>query len=239
MHLDDGVLEALLDGELDATADAVAQRHLETCNECRARFEALRRDAAVLQHALAALDHARSRIPVAAVVARATRHESRHRAMRWAAVLALVVLGAGALYAVPASPLRRWVDRLLRKRVSVVTPTDTTSSASGVALQPGQAHFRIVLAEPASGVVTITLTDGPAVDARRTSGAARFVAEIDGLRIEPTSAQAEFVIGIPRSAPWVEVMARGQRVFLKDGSRIITHIPPDSLGRYVVTLTTP
>ena len=42
MHLDEGALQALLDGELDAAAVAAVRQHLDACGDCRVRFDELR-----------------------------------------------------------------------------------------------------------------------------------------------------------------------------------------------------
>jgi len=244
MHPEDGVLQALLDGELDPTAASEARQLIESCLECRARFDALGRDDALLRQVLPALDRPLTRIPVTQIIARARRDRGegglRHF-MRWAAVITLIVIGAGALYAVPGSPLRHWVDQLLGKQAPIREPGVASGATTGIAM-PFGAHFQIVVVSPKgggtrSGSLTINLTDDSSVAVRRVDGLAHFVAEIDGMRVEATDMPADFAIGIPRLAPWVEVIADERRVFLKDGSRIITDTRPDSLGRYVLNFT--
>ena len=232
MHLDEGALQALLDGELDAAAVVAVRQHLDACGDCRTRFEELRQDEELLRRVLPALDQPRNAISAGQLISRARAERRLHR-LRWAAVIAFLVIGAGALYAVPGSPLRRWIDQLAGRRAAVEAP-------AGVALPPG-ARFHITFAAtPASaGRVTIRLTDDSIIDARSLNAPARFVAEIDGLRIEPLGPGTEFAIGIPRAAPWVDVVAGGRRILLKDAARIVTDAAPDSLGRYVLTLPHP
>jgi hypothetical protein len=76
------------------------------------------------------------------------------------------------------------------------------------------------------------------LDARRVDAGAtaRFTAELDALLIEPGIDPGDFEIGIPRAAPWVELLIAGRRVFLKDGLQIVTDTRPDSSGRYVLSL---
>ena len=236
-HLDDGLLQALLDRELDAAAAGPARLHVESCAECRGRLKSLRQGAELLERVLPALDHALAPIPAEHVIARARGggEQERHHRLRWAAVIALMVVGAGALYAVPGSPLRRWIDRLVRHPVE--EKNAATGATAGIALPAGD-RFRIVFAvTPSSaGTVTIRLTDDSIVEARRLDGTARFVAELEGLRIEMSGTTADIAIGIPRAAPWVEVSADGRRIFLKDGAHIVTAAAPDSLGRYMLVL---
>jgi Putative zinc-finger len=242
MHRDDGMLQALLDGELDPAGAAEAHQHLEGCAACRARLEELRQDEQLLNRALPSLDHTTASVPVE-VIARAARPHIRRLLLRWAAVMALIVMGAGALYALPGSPVRRWVDRLVRRtpgKTDVVPPGSLPGTMAGVALMPGD-RFHIVFAPPRSGggagSVTITLTSDSMIDVRRIDGEGRFVAEINGLRIETDGEPAHFTMALPRTAPWIEVSAGTRRIFLKDGSRITAEARPDSLGRYILTLT--
>ncbi|HXO86518.1 MAG TPA: hypothetical protein VN803_13440, partial [Gemmatimonadales bacterium] len=152
----------------------------------------------------------------------------------WAAAIALLLLGAGALYAIPGSPLRRWIAALGGGQPKQ-GPAPTGPSA-GIAVEPG-ARFRIVFSSRAAGQVTIVVTDGVAIEARRLDdgSTARFTAELDALLIDPGTSPGDFAIDIPRAAPWVEVLIAGRRIFLKDGLQIVTDARPDSLGRYVLS----
>jgi anti-sigma factor RsiW len=232
MHRDDGVLQALLDGELDAVAAAEARAHAAECSECRTRLDSLRSDDTLVSHSLAALDDAVPVIPSNTVIARAGRSRAL---LRWAAAIALLLLGAGGLYAVPGSPLRRWIAALGGEHPQ--QRAAPTGPSAGIAIEPpggAGAHFRIVVAPaPVASNVTITLTDGVTIDARRSEGTARFTAELDGLLIEPGAGPGDFAIDIPRTAGWVEVLVGRRRVFLKDGRQIVTEARRDSLGRYV------
>jgi anti-sigma factor RsiW len=220
MHVEEGQLQALLDGELDQTSAADARRHIDGCAECRDLLEQLRRDEQLLASVLPSIDHPIPRMPV-----------PRRRPLRWAAAIALFLLAAGTAYAVPGSPVRRFVDRLVGRPVTDEAPR--SPDVAGVAVPFGQ-RFSIVFSAPrAPGVLTITLTDGATIDARRRGGAATFTAEIDRLRIETGSEPTDFEIAVPRDAPWVEVVVEARRIFLKDGSRVITEARADAEGRYI------
>jgi anti-sigma factor RsiW len=231
MHVEEGLLQALLDGEVDAAAAAQVRRHLDGCAQCRSQLEALRAEAEWLEGVLRSIDHPAPRIPVKAVAMRA-RHS--RRTLRWAAVAALFLLAAGTAYALPGSPVRRWIDQLVGSRGG--TTAEPLPDVAGVAVLPGQ-HFSIMFTAPHSpGLVTITLTDDSTIDARRHGGAATFTAEIDGLRIATGGTATDFEIAIPRQAPWVEVLVGGRRMFLKDGPRIRTEARRDAEGRYIISL---
>jgi hypothetical protein len=228
MHLDDGLLEALLDGELRGPAVAEARRHVDACSQCRGELEHLRRDGALLDDALRSLDHPAPRIPLAGI---ATRARQRRRPRRWAAAIALLLVTAGTAYALPGSPVRRWIDQLVgRPARNEATPAP---DVAGVAVAPGR-HFSVVFTAPrAPGSLTITLTDSAAISVRRRGGQATFNAELERLRIETGTRATDFEVAIPRDAVWVEVVVEGRRVFLKDGARVITEMRPDSKRRYI------
>jgi len=222
MHADEGLLQALLDGEVDQAAAAEVRRHIDECTQCRGLLEELRNDDRWLAGVLQSIDHPVPRVPLETIATRARRSR---RSLRWAAAIGLLLLAAGTAYALPGSPVRRWIDHLLASRGA--TSTEPIPDVAGVALPPGQ-HFSIVLADPHSaGSVTITLTDDSTISARRRGGAATFAAEIDRLRIITGGVPTDFEISIPRRARWVEVVVDGRRVFLKDGPRVT--------GRYIIS----
>jgi len=217
MHVDEGLLQALLDGEVDQAAAAEARRHIDACPQCRGLLEELRGDDRWLEGVLQSIDHPVPQVPVAAIATRARRSR---RPLRWAAAVALLLLAAGTAYALPGSPVRRWIDQLVGSRGA--KSTEPTPELAGVALPPGGGqHFSIVFADPhAAGSITITFTDDSTISVRRRGGAATFAAEIDRLRIVTGSAPTDFEIAIPRQARWVEVVVGDRRVFLKDGPRV-------------------
>ena len=71
-HIDDGRLNALLDGELDAVDVATVQAHIAACPECARRFEEAKRFLAESADLLGALEP-----PAAAAPAQASRRVSR------------------------------------------------------------------------------------------------------------------------------------------------------------------
>jgi anti-sigma factor RsiW len=231
MHVEDERLQALLDNELDQAAAADVRRHINECARCGSRLEDLRGEDQWLQGVLRSIDHPAPHVHVEAVTRRA--RQSR-RPLRWAAAIALFLLAAGTAYALPGSPVRRWIDHLVGS--SAGTRTEPLPDVAGVGLPPGR-HFSIVFTAPhAPGSVTITFTDDSTIVARRRGGAATFAAEIDRLRIETGSTPTDFELRIPRQARWVEVVVGARRIFLKDGPRVTTEARIDSEGRYLIPL---
>ena len=154
-HLDDGRLRALMDKELgDADAGAV-RLHLEDCEACRRRMAELEGRAVLVSRALGQLDTAAPTSEArAAVLERIgssprgerigpTRHvtsaerpgpESRARAVRTplarAAVLVLL-LGAGVVTALPASPVRGWIVAGWAQAIDLLDSPDNAGTRVG------------------------------------------------------------------------------------------------------------
>ena len=236
MHLEEGQLEALLDGELVEAEALAARQHVAECAECRSALDGLQQDEKWLHGVLGALDHPLPHRTAREIIARAT--PQRSASWRWAAGMALLVVAAGTAYAIPGSPLRPWVDRVTGRSAGEPVARQE-SGAAGVSVEPG-ARFSIVFPQPqARGMVVVTLTDRPAIEARRSGvdSSATYSVEVDRLVIRAGGVESDFTLDIPRSAGWVEVLIGDRRVFLKDGQRIISDAPSDSIGRYRLSLS--
>lgn len=195
-HLDEGMLQALADGELEAADTRRVEGHLTGCLVCRREMEELLEASRALREALRLLD----RTPAGdAAPARAGAPAARRTAVGgWRALprAAVVVLGLGlaaaASAAVPGSPVRAWMESLLQGGAAggAVTapqaeqPTVAAEQApveAGVSITLGGGALRVVVADAAPGlVVRAVLTDGEragvyasgaASDARFTTGA--------------------------------------------------------------------
>jgi hypothetical protein len=114
-HPDEGLIRALLDGQLDERQTDAARRHLADCSECEAelRFqeEALARvsDALLLLDQKQVLAEARERIR-RRMRARASRPRFSGSLLK-AASIALLFTAVGAS-ALPGSPVRHWVAQV-------------------------------------------------------------------------------------------------------------------------------
>jgi len=69
-------------------------------------------------------------------------------------------------------------------------------------------------------------------------GAATFTSKSEYLLIGVKNPAASFDVRVPRSAPWVEIRAGEDRLFLKEGQRISTSGSSSAGGEYVLRLTT-
>lgn len=233
IHLDDERLQRLLHGELDAVAAAAARAHLAGCTACSARLGEAEREERAVFDLLDQLDRTAPAVSVAHVIARGASGARWARWGRRAAVIALALAVAGTAYALPGSPLRAWVDRLVG-RAPQHSPVG--GGPAGVAVTPG-ARFTIVFTAPQDrGVVTVSLVDGGEVVARRLGGSASFTSDEDRLTISNVGAQADYEVDLPRGAPWIEVRVAERQLLVKDGDRTTTDVPRDAQGRWVVAL---
>lgn len=214
--------------------------------------------AEAVQALLQALDH-----PVPRVTAEdiATRARSRGRltpAWRWAAAVLLTVSVAGAAFALPRSPLRRWAATLATVVTGRGRPGAVPDSASapqapspdhsraGIAVSPGRSLV-IVFDRPASAAVAlVSLVGGAEVIVRAPAGSATFTASADRLIVEgqgalpPGSAAVAdtFAIEIPRESRRVEIRAGPERVFLKERDRITSPRATGAAGPWLLPLGT-
>jgi hypothetical protein len=269
MHLDEAAIQSLLIGEATPESAALASEHLATCGECGARWAAAEREAEEIAElfgsldqpaAVVSLEHLRARAREPEPVLRPRSRElvppvkGRYQWLRQAAAI-LIALGLlrGA-YAMPGSPLPKWVasvvERVTKLERSAPAPDPTPgpdasapapapmteTGMSGIAVAPGSLlliRFRQPIGE---GEIQVTLVDGAEVQVRAPSGAATFTSGTDRILVDhPTS--ATFEIQIPRAAPRVEIQIDGRRVFFKDGARITTATPAAAGGGYVLPLT--
>ncbi len=161
-HPDPGTLQARLDRELAPDAHASATRHVEECAECRATEERLR----ALAHAVTATlppvelsgrSLGRARWAVRSRRRHRARGERRGRVAVAASVLLLV--GAGAASALPASPLRGWWEGLRRQERVAPVPAVQVEDPIPVTAQPGASGVGVPVVD---GRVQILFEDVPA-----------------------------------------------------------------------------
>jgi len=120
-HPDNGLIQALLDGEVQGPELDDIQAHLTGCQGCRTSLETLKEashrtaEALVLLDAEPPLEEARSRIEAHGRLRTQTRRRSGFRlfppipfSLPRAASIALLLTG-GAVAVLPGSPVRRWM----------------------------------------------------------------------------------------------------------------------------------
>lgn len=244
-HLDEGALQALIDGELPPGERGPAEAHLSGCGECAAALRDLR---AVNERAVALLARADAPAPVARAQMRmrarrlsAGRWREGRAALLRAAVLVACVAGVAAA-AVPGSPVRAWIahavlpakKETLRPANAPVAPPvaairaeDASRHApTGVSIRPDGSAVRVVFTAASPQMrVTARLVDGgrAGVLARGPAAAGARFRTAPG-RIEVVGAGAgEVEVQIPRSASTATVEVNG-RVYLErsgDGLKVL------------------
>lgn len=242
MHPDEEQLARLLHLELsDADARAV-HSHLARCGECRELLVAAERDEREIFALLRQVDHPLPGVDAAGIVRRA-----RGIGPAWgrrAAGILLFLAAAGAVYALPGSPVREWA-RAASGWLAGVGPTTPAprqaeapvSGAAGIAAPPGKHYVIVFQSTDAAGQVRVSLTDGTEVTVRALGGQTRFTSAADRLLVDNQGPGGVFEIEIPRSAPWLEIRVKTRRVFLKQGVRIVTRRSPEGKGDYVIGLS--
>jgi hypothetical protein len=245
VHLDDPRIQELVDGELEARDESAARAHLEDCVPCRGRFEGARSEKLEIAALLETLDAPLPRIDAAAIMARADATPRRARArfadLRRVAAVLLVVGLAGAVYALPGSPVRTWVRDVVRRMAPKPNPPVERSQPrpeAGISI-PSEERLVILFrlgAARGNGLASLSLTDGSEVQVHAPPGAATFSSGPGRLEIEVRDVSVPFVVQVPRSAPWVEIRADETPLFLKAGSRVTIASRAESGDRYTLRL---
>jgi len=241
MHLQDEQVQRLLHDELEAAALATARAHLTACPQCRARLEEAEVEESRIFAQLEQLDHAPPALDAESL---ARRSRTRGKTYRWAAGIALLLAASGAALAVPGSPIPGWVSRAAERiGLSAGTPDQVSepaadaSESAGIAIAPGDRFTLIFELGAGSGRATVALTEGSEIIVRSLGGTASFTTGVDRLTVVSEGRPARFEVEVPRPATMVEIRVGGERVWLKDGSRIVTEAAIDPQGRYLVRLS--
>ncbi len=230
MHLDAEDIQRVLHGELPSVA--ATPTHLAACEQCQAAVAVARAEEQEVFALLGTLDRS-SQAPVADIrrVRRANPKWPGASPLRWAAGFVLAVGIAGVAYALPSSPLRRWIDEFRSQSVPAITPPATrqgveATDVAGVSISPGSSSFVLFTANQSTGELRISLADVQDIEVRAPSGAASFAVGAGRITIENAKASSSYEIRIPRGAPRVEIQVAGVRVWLKEGDRIVSERSP-------------
>jgi hypothetical protein len=130
-HLDNGLIQALLDGEVEGTEADTLRAHLESCPECQAGAEALEGASRETDLALLLVDTEPRFADVRSRVLAKRRPNSRRLfgsslSLPKAASIAILLTGA-AVTALPGTPVRRW----MAQRWQALTEFTQTDSLQG------------------------------------------------------------------------------------------------------------
>jgi Putative zinc-finger len=255
MHLDDERVQRLLDGELSPSEERAAREHVVDCADCRQLLGAAERDHANARDLLARLDPppasagkpsqpepAIDFISILEEVRRRGHAErrARRRPLQWAAGFLLVAGLAGLAYAIPGSPVRAWIDRLVARvggGANQAPSNQESSGGAGIAVAPGDRLVVLFQSAQALGVARVSWTAGAEVVVRSSSPRHTFTSDAEVIMVANHGSQDDFEIEIPRAAPRVEIQVGGTRVFMEEGGRVTSHSGTVSGDVYEIPLS--
>jgi len=216
-HLDEGTIVAIRDGML---LSAEARLHMGECPTCQGALESTRTRSRAISAALATLDRpidtevpkakVRARLDAASAGERPHARPLRHLG-RAAAVL---LLTAGAVYALPGSPLRDWISSRSKPQPNtageqVTTPQEATPSAGiEVAVLDGRIRVTLTAVSPGAEVEVAWIEDATA----RISAAPGSSYSFAEGHAEATVAAGPVRIEVPRAASVISIEVNGRMV---------------------------
>lgn len=240
MHVDEERLQLLLHGELSPLDEERARSHLSGCEACSRRLAEMEHEEKRVGGLLRELDRDAPLPDFGEIERRAGARSGR--VPRWATAAALVLLVGGVAYALPGSPLPRWVGAIVEwAGGGRSSPSGETSrfDDAGIAVAPGQ-DLVIVFQPPiARGQAVVTLTEGAEVELRAPGDAATFTSQEGRLFVEDRGLGATYRIGIPRTAPRVEIRVGERRLFLKEGTQVTSAGSSQVSSGYLLPLDAP
>lgn len=240
-HLDEGRVQAFLDGELSTHERAAAAEHMLECASCRRLHDDLRRASALFSQALTDIDvPAPADRPVPGLAATA----------RWgmaslarAAVLVLL-LAAAASAAVPGSPVRSWVEQAIGLGAPAEEPAqEQVVEAPGPIADDKEpsadAAAPVALSvTPRAGRVQVELSamEGTAIRVRSTT-AQRLSLSVSGADRDPSfqvregaigargAVGGELLIEVPESLAAGQILRDGQVLARVRNGRLDIRVP--------------
>ncbi len=228
-HLDEGTLQALLDGELEE-GEVSARAHLSECVACRAEYESLRGASVSVAGAFSLLDRSPP-VRVLRIAPPSTAIRRPHRfvaALPRAAVLVLGFAVAGSA-TIPGSPVRTWIESRFEapgtdsEAIAVASEVAPAAAERGVGTAPLDGRLRIVVTDARPGLpVLVQLTSAPvggafSVGAPETT---RFRSANGVIEVLQAGGE-ELRVEIPASAVEAALEVNGRTVVVKDGERLL------------------
>lgn len=242
-HVEQGELQAYLDGEVTTSARAQIDSHIQSCGACAEQLEQLRSAATLFAFMMRGSD---APAPTAAALAEIQtvvpdvprRRFALTRSALTRAAIFMVGFAALASAAIPGSPVRSWLSNALQT-VGVIdkapapavvpavpAPTEATANIptdeAALAIQPADGHVRVILTNVLTGAtIRVRLIDGERATVQALGGATRARFRTGPGRIEVIGVQkGEVAVEIPRSAWDARVEADGRMLFQKDREKV-------------------
>jgi hypothetical protein len=154
-HIDQGRLQAWLDGELPPPDATSVSNHLEGCPVCRDAVRELEALEAAASGAISLLEPPSPDVEAALWDVRRRRARARaagHRQRLGAAAVVVLLLGAGAAVAMPGSPVRGWIEGRSEAELPSA-PSDGSETAAAAALG--------VTVDLLDGAIVVVFHDAP------------------------------------------------------------------------------
>ena len=221
MHLDDRTIEELgIGGE----REMVARRHMDECAFCQARAVQLND----IRRSLTLIDHPAPTIDVTTLVARARQRRAP-----------VLIAGAGALLAaalaaaLPSSPVRRAIARVLDRHQSAPTVPRATVARGGssIAIQLQDSIARVMFrSRQTAGTVSIAEAGGHALRITQIDGeSVGYDVLPSGVKIDNAGSVASYEVRVPA----------GVRVLILVGTDTVFVTGPDHTAPRVIGLAAP
>jgi hypothetical protein len=243
IHLEEGTLQELLDGELPPGDRARAESHLATCSACAGELAELR---GLTERTSALLGLVEAAPPVLQAQAAFARHRrgggalvQARRALPRAAALVLLAAGAAAAAALPGSPVREWVgslaapDRVAQEQpvqpapaaAPEAAPAEMAPKAVSILPADGRVHVAVSGSSPELRVRT-RLVPGAKAEVTATGAAATARFRTGPGRIEVLGAgPGELVVTLPADAEAAFVEVNGRVYAAKQDGRLRSLAP--------------
>lgn len=234
-HVEQGKLQAYLDGEVGAAASADIENHLSICAACAAELTQLKSAAQLFAAALRGIDVPAPARQAPAPQVFALPGRARRPAMAFARA-AMLILGVAALASatIPGSPVRDWLTNALRGigilQEPAVKPAAVEQQAApatapapvpeaSLSLDPAGGNVLVVIkTSGAIAGVHVKLVDGPKALVRASGAAAGARFRTGPGRIEITGVTGgEVNVDIPKSALGARVEVDGKVIFQNRG----------------------
>ena len=231
-HIDEGSLQAYLDGELHLEDRWRTERHLEECDACRAELQLLEGLSGTFSSAASRLERApRSREFAVGWPARPRRSALRRLLPRVAVFL--LFAGAAASATVPGSPVRSWIVEAIddgphtreieSAPAAAVPPTrsEPVPMEAGLSVEAVDGRVEVVLTGAHDLKVRTVMVDGmrAGVFGSGEAASSRFLGGAG--RIEVLEAGAgDLRVEIPRGADLATMVINGNEVLRKQGVKL-------------------
>jgi anti-sigma factor RsiW len=229
MHLHDGELQALLDGELTGNGAASLRAHVADCEQCSAKMEAMKSAFRKTGQLLTALDESPPAISADQLIEIAEGRDipirRAPRGIAWAASITGLIVATVVAAAIPGSPVRTIVQTLLEQlgteSPEPIAPAESWDAQAGVAMAPDSAIEIVFQATQPGGSIEIQLIPTDVVRIEVRGDPIGFAVGDQSIQVENQNAIASYRITLPENLSQTVIRVATRTVFLKQGSRVL------------------